>query len=218
MEKKQISEKALFYAMAVFGGFLGGYTVTRCGVLASAETVNLIVLTQAIFGGNLAQVLARAGAALVFAFAIALSTVLQLNQRINLKFIAVLADLIGVVIVGFIPENAGFFALYPVFFITGFQWNAFPGACGYSSSCVFSTNNYRQLIIGLTLYCKTKDRDALRRAGFFAGSLLFFHIGVAAAFFGTRWLGVSSIWLCLLLVIPACCFCMRQDAVLAHKR
>ncbi len=218
MAHKLVSEKTLFYAMAAFGGFLGGYTVTRCGVLASAETVNLIVLTQAVFGGDFPQMLVRAGAALVFAFAIAFSTALQLNPRVNLKFIAVLADFIGIFIVGFLPENAGFFALYPVFFITGFQWNAFPGACGYASSCVFSTNNYRQLIIGLTLYFKTRDREALRRARFFAGSLLFFHIGVAAAFFGMRWLGFYSILLCLPLIIPACYFCAQQDAVQAKGR
>lgn len=218
MAHKQISQRTLFYLMAAFGGFLGGYTVTRCGVLASAETVNLIVLTQAIFGSDLTQVLARAGAALIFAFAIALSTAMQLSRRIHVQFFAVLADIIGVIIVGLLPESAGFFALYPVFFITGFQWNAFPGACGYASSCVFSTNNYRQVIIGLTLYFKTKDREALHRTRFFAGSLLYFHIGVAAAFFGMRYLGLPSILLCLLLIVPAGYFCAVQDPACAQAK
>ncbi len=209
---KRISEQSLFFLMATFGGFLGGYTVTRCGVLASAETVNLIVLTQAIFGLDISQMLIRLGAALTFAFSISLSTVLRRKKKINLQFWAVIADSIGIIIVSFLPESAGFFALYPIFFITGFQWNAFPGACGYASSCVFSTNNYRQLIIGITEYIQTKDQEVLRRTRFFASSLLFFHIGVAAAFFGMRYLGFCSILLCLLLIIPAGFACLTKDA------
>ncbi|MBQ3880520.1 MAG: DUF1275 domain-containing protein [Oscillospiraceae bacterium] len=213
--KHPASERILFLTMALIGGFFGGYTVARCGVLASAETVNLICLAQAILELNLPGILMRVGAAAIFALAIGISTLLSIYKSEKLAFYALLFDAVGIVLTGLLPAELGFFALYPIFFVTGFQWNAFSGADGYASSCVFSTNNFRQAIIGLTLFLRTGDRAAGKRAGFFGLSLLFFHIGVVLAFLGMRTLSIECVFLCLLPVALAGWMKLTQTTAIA---
>ncbi len=201
--KQQDLKQTIFFTMAVAGGFFGGYTIARCGVLASAETVNLISLTKALLELDTSQILMRLGAALFFSLAIGLSTILLLRVGERLPLYAIAADIVGIILTGFLPMEAQFFALYPIFFVTGFQWNAFSGVNDYASSCVFSTNNLRQAVIGLTLFLRSGDREAGRRAAFYGKSLLFFHIGVVFAFLGMRVLAEKSIFLCLIPVLAA---------------
>ena len=196
-------EQTIFFTMAVAGGFFGGYTIGRCGVLASAETVNLISLTKALLELDTAQILIRLGAALFFSLAIGLSTILLLRCADRLPLYAIAADIVGIVLTGFLPFQNEFYVLYPIFFVTGFQWNAFSGVNDYASSCVFSTNNLRQAVIGLTLYLRSGDREAGERAKFFGKSLLFFHIGVVFAFLSMRLFAEKSIFLCLIPVLAA---------------
>ena len=94
-------------------------------------------------------------------------------------------------------------ALYPIFLCMSFQWNSFPGACGYVSSSVFSTNNFRQVVLGLTDSRYHPDGDGKRKARFFAGTLAFYHTGVAIGVLGIRFFGLRSTWLCMFLLLPA---------------
>lgn len=185
MNTKINSEQKIFYAMALFGGFLGGYALLcRCDVLGAAQTANMASLVIAILGKNIAETLIRIGAMLIYAFAIVLTVLIRNFTKLDLRIVSICFSFIGIFILYFIPENIdAVLALYPIFFILAFQWNTFPGAKGYLSSCIFSTNNLRQTVASFTNYICTKEENSLDKARFFAGSLFFYHIGVATSFF-----------------------------------
>ena len=195
MDRKN-RETMLFFTMALIGGLLAGFSVVRSGLLSSAETMNLITIVSSLLSWDLHLLALRVGVALFFALSIAAATLLKQDRRIQLW--AILVDILGVLIVGLIPgRHSSVAVLYPLFFACGLQWCAFPGAEGYTSSCVFSTNNFRQLMAVLTGGLSGQDPDGFRRAKFYGRTLLLFHIGVASALaLGRVWDG-RSIWFTL---------------------
>ena len=75
-------EQKVFYTIALFGGFLCGYSVlSRLDVLGSAQTSNLISLVFAISGQNLTEVLIRIGALFLYISAIVAENNLCLPLR-----------------------------------------------------------------------------------------------------------------------------------------
>lgn len=215
MQLREKHEKHIFYTMAITGGFMGGYAVFGSGILGSAQTINLIDLVYGIVGRDWLHVAIRIGAALIYALAIALATLTECSKRLDRRLTALVVDALCVLLIFFMPRDLDkVVSLYPVFFMMAFQWYSFPGACGYTSSSVFSTNNYRQTVSGLTKYFALHDTDALKKAGFFAGTLLYFHIGVTAAFLGTMKWSFSAVLLCLIPISAAFLFlCAEKRAV-----
>lgn len=202
-------ETVLFFTMALVGGLLAGFSVVRSGLLSSAETMNLITIVSSLLSRDLHQLALRLGVALFFALSIAAATLLKNDRRIQLW--AILVDILGVLIVGLIPGRHNSVAvLYPLFFACGLQWCAFPGARGYTSSCVFSTNNFRQLMAGLTGGLSGQDPDGFRRARFFGTTLLLFHIGVASALWLGRVMDGRSIWFTLVPLGCALRLCLLK--------
>lgn len=198
------SEQKLFYTVAIVGGYYGGYATLRCGVLGSAQTANLIELVEKAVWGNGRQVLLHVGAMLLYAAAVALTVVVKNRRPKDIHLISVLIDLAAVVVLACIPQQLkGIVPLYPIFFCMAFQWNAFPGACGYTSSCIFSTNNFRQVVLGLVESHYSNRAEGRRKAKFFAGTLLSYHSGVAIAALGIRFLGFQSLWICLIFILLA---------------
>ena len=104
---------------------------------------------------------------------------------------------LAIIILGFLPEHMNaVVGLYPIFFAMAFQWNSFPGAYGYNASCIFSTNNCRQIANALTEYSITHEKKQLKKAWFFSGTVLCFHLGVAFSWLTHYFIGIRSVWLC----------------------
>lgn len=201
MGKDSCFEVPLHYTMAVFGGFIGAYALlSRMQIFGSAQTANLIELICDILGKNPGEILIRIGALAVYVSAMALSVVLAKNINWNLKYISIGLDAAAVILLGFLPENMDpVEALYPVFFITAFQWCVFKGAKGYVSSTIFSTNNLKQTVLSFTEYLLLKENDEVRKkkaekAAFFGGTLFCFHAGVGVGYLLWLIYGIHSIW------------------------
>ena len=97
-------------------------------------------------------------------------------------------------------------ALYPMFFAMAVQWLAFTSASGFSSATVFSTNNTRQFVTGLTEYFYSHEKSHLLRAKFFAGTLICFHSGVVCGYLCLQRWHIHSIYAAIpLLGIAALC-------------
>ena len=201
MGAEQRRERYLHNLMAVIGGFFGGYAIlNRCDILGSAQTASLLSMTLKLLGGDLREVLIRLGAAALYACAIALSILVPEYlgwdlQRFSIACTAAVSMLLG---------------LYPIFFVMALQWCAFKGCGKYVSSTIFSTNNYRQTIQGVTRYCITKRREELEQAKFFGLTLCSFHLGVALSYPAHLRLGVRSAWLCLPLLAAAGALARRR--------
>lgn len=143
--------------------------------------------------------------ALVFyGAAMVLYVALEKKTSWNLEYTAIAIDLAVAAVMGLIPAEVNpFVALYPVFFATAFQWCAFTGAKGYVSATIFSTNNLKQTVTSFADYLLSGKEEAgrekkLEKALFYGGTLLYFHVGVAAGYGASLLWGTRSIWLCAL--------------------
>lgn len=187
--------------MAFIGGFFGGYAIlTRADVFGNAQTANLIGLTLAITGHNAKEVLYRVLSFLLYILGTAAYTLIVHKTDWNVKRIAVGIDTICAVLLVFMPRELPIIVtLYPIAFAMSFQWNAFPGNYGYISSTIFTTNNTKQATISMVEYILFRDKAKLHRSFFFMGSLLWFHLGVAYAWIGVRYME----WYATFLLFPA---------------
>ena len=195
MKEKAKIYQYIHYNMAVCGGFLGAYAIlNRCDVFGNAQTSNLIYLAMSIIGRDAKQVIIRIGAMLLYMLATMLTVLIPKYTKWNLRAVSVLIDMLAVCILSFLPQEMdNIIALYPIFFAMAFQWNTFANLCEYVSSTIFSTNNVRQMSISFTKYiCDRKEEDA-KRGRFFAGVLLFYHIGVAISYFAWKAFGLKGV-------------------------
>lgn len=205
MKDKNRLDTYVHYIMAVCGGCFGGYALFgRMAVFGSAQTANLIELVGDILGKNIQEVFIRIGAVLIYGAAIVLSVVLSKKLSFSLKYPVIFIEISAALFLGFLPENINpIIALYPVFFITAFQWCVFTGARGYVSSTIFSTNNMKQAVISVSEYFLSKDENERRqkadKARFFGGTLLSFHAGVAFEYMAYQALGLFGI---IIAVVP----------------
>ncbi len=200
---------------------MGGFALLRTGVLGSAQTSNLAELVVELVGRDLYHALLRVVAMLIYAAGLILTRVIPKYTNWNLKVFSAVVNILCIVLIGFMPTGwNSVIALWPVFFMTSIQWNSFPGARGYVSASIFSTNNYRQLVTGITDYLLDKDREAASRAWFFGGTLTFFHLGVALSCIAIMQLGFHAIWLFTMpsaAVIPFICKERRLAQAAAQK-
>lgn len=205
MKKRLSLEQQIFYIMAFNGGVLGAFAILRThGVLGSAQTSNLAELVLDLVGRNFFDVGLRIIAMLIYAAGLALTRIIPKRTGWSLKTISAFVNIFGLLLIGNMPENLNpIVTLWPIFFMTSMQWNAFPGARGYISASIFSTNNYRQVVTGITDYLLDREPSSKERALFFTGTLLSFHSGVALAALGITHFGFRAIWFFTLPVLLA---------------
>ena len=112
-KEKQMSENFILGIMlALCGGFLDAYTyITRGGVFANAQTGNIVLMGINIAKGDFERVIHYVVPILAFALGILISEVikatLKKNTHMHWRQIIVLAEIIILIICGFIPSGKG---------------------------------------------------------------------------------------------------------------
>jgi len=207
LEGKGKLARYIHYTMAVVGGFLAAYAIlNRNGLLANAQTMNLLTLLLNLLGRNLNDVLLHTGALLFYIFGTVLTVIILKKTTADILVVSILIDFGAVLILGFLPQNMNnVVALYPIFFAMSVQWNAFKGVDGYNSSSIFSTNNVKQLSISFTEFLIDHNKSHLDRAGFFGSVLLAFHAGAVLSYFSHKACGLRGVWICSLPLCAALC-------------
>lgn len=189
----QIHEARAHYIVAFIGGFLGIFPVVNSiHLLGSAQTSNLIDIVLGSLHGNWMSVFPHAAGAFLYAFAVFLVTFLPKHSKLDVRILAMLVDSVAALVMWLFPIEKNLplaLYLYPTFFAMSFQWCAFKGAYGYTSSTIFSTNNLRQFISSLTEIYFNGDKSFAVKAEFFGKTLLGFHLGVLAAGFMWQFIG-----------------------------
>lgn len=195
MQKKKKICQYIHYNMAVCGGIFGAYGIlNRCDVIGNAQTASLVHLVLDILGKDVRQVMIRLIALLIYMLGTMLTVLIPKYTKWNIRLISIFIDFVAILILMFLPKEMNtVVTLYPIFFAMAFQWNVFADIYGYASSTIFSTNNVRQLTISLTKYICNGEKEEWRRAKFYGGVLLSFHIGVAILYIFERKLGLKSI-------------------------
>nr|WP_275891372.1 YoaK family protein [Ruminococcus sp. OA3] len=197
--------------MTFIGGFVGIYALmNHCDLFGSAQTANMIGIVTGMIGSNFREVLLRILGLVIYMAGLICAAVVR-HKGINIKWFSLGVDAVCALGIGFLPENINHFvALYPLFFMTAVQWNAFQGAEGYQSSCVFSTNNLRQFTESIVEYLYDKDRSHLGKTKFYGAVLLAFHAGAGAGYLTGISLGIRASWVCLIPLLTAAVLVWRS--------
>jgi uncharacterized membrane protein YoaK (UPF0700 family) len=191
MEKREIT---IHHIVSIIGGFLGTYgIITRANFFGSAETTNMIAIIVGLFDKDLESALLRSIALIIYMTAIVLTVAIPRISKLNVQKLGMWICVVGMIGMMFLPASMNpIIALFPVFFLSAFIWNAFPKAGGYNCSTIFSTNNLRQTIIGFTEYVADKKVESLAKGKFFGMTLVCYHIGVVYACIVTKYMGLKA--------------------------
>lgn len=199
--------------MSLIGGYLGAHAILlRGGNFGSAQTGNFIELMIDISEMNWQDFGIRLIAAALFALALILSTVLEQKNIVAMKPVTIVVEAVGVTVAALLPRDMNaVIALYPIFFISAFQWSTFGGAEGYSSSTIFSTNNFRQSVTGWALYLLTKEERSRHIAVFYTQTVVCFLLG---AFIGgalSLRFGPKGLFFCLVPLATALTLVYQEE-------
>lgn len=209
----------IHHSAAVTGGYLGVYALlTRADLFGNAQTANLIYFVTSLLGHNLTDALLRIIGAVIFCSGIALTVILSKKTSCSLPLFSLTVSSLTVLLLGFLPAQMNnVIALYPIFFATAVQWNSYPGAYGFTSSTIFSTNNLRQVANAVTEYCITHDPRQKQKAIFFGGTIVCYHLGVALSVFTHHLFGIHAVWLCCIPLMISGALIAAQEQPVQNK-
>lgn len=181
-------------SFAVIGGYFAAYAILcRCGVIGSAQTMNLLELLISTLRGNAANVLLHAGSLFLYILGTMLTVLLPHYFHIDMRRAVPVIDAAAAIAIGFFPADMPvLLALYPVFFAMSIQWSTFSGARGFVSSTIFSTHNTKQASLAFASFLCDRDKRHFLKIRFYLCTILCFHIGAAAAYFATRLLSIQA--------------------------
>ncbi len=191
--------------MSLTGGFVGAYSLLRChDNFGAAQTANLIYMLEMLFGGNAWQFLLRLLGLLFYMLGIESYVFISRRTRFDPEKWVLATEILCLTLAGLLPLTSSLFVcLYPIFFMLAAQWSVFHGACGYSASTIFSSNNVKQFSLAIGEYCFDRRPEQKEKARFFGLTLLFYHIGVAAAILCYPLADHFSIWFAFIPVLLA---------------
>lgn len=202
MEKQT---ERLHFIMAFIGGWLGVYALLHfANLFGSAQTSNLIAIVTCLLGGDWAEFGQRVGGMVLYMAAVGLAAWLPHRLTVDPRLISLWIDGAAALILGLLPASTPpVLGLYPLFFAMAFQWCCFPGAHGFVSATIFSTNNLRQFTSAMTEVYLNRDPTYRPKARFFGLTLLSFHTGVAVSCLLWQAAGPRAAWFCLAPILAA---------------
>jgi uncharacterized membrane protein YoaK (UPF0700 family) len=192
--------------LAFAGGYLDAYTWIIHGVMANAQTANLVLLW--VYGsiGEWTKALHFVPPIVAFAVGIVVASWLRRAARGRANAIGTLLEILLLLIIAILhnrlPDLAGTLGIS---FVAAVQSAAFTRVEGVPYSSVMITGNMRQAIEGV--FALASGDGALRPPGIFAMLCITFGLGAAVGAFATKQipnlaLGIPVI--ALLLVLLRC--------------
>lgn len=196
----------LHMIMAFLGGGTAIYSIMMRGNFGQAQTANLTELVaHIVLGESWYNVFCRIIAFILFMSGLAITH--SMKEKIRSQKIEMICwgvEAVCIFIAGAIPKNIdNIEALWPVFFMTGFQWGVFSGADGFNCSTIFCSNNCRQALYGWMDFARTKKHRSFRQGRFYTLTVISFYIGAFYAGYMNRLLGIESIRMEILPVFLA---------------
>lgn len=192
-------------AFAAVGGFFAGYAILcRSGLLANAQTMNLLELVMSAVRGDIVAVLLHIGGLVLYITGTMLTVLLPHYFNVNMQRAVPFIDAFACIILCFIPADANpLLGLYPIFFAMSIQWSSFSGAKGYVSSTIFSTNNVKQASLAFAKYITERDKKHIDKVLFYVFTILSFSFGALVSYFAVSLMGVHGAWVNILFIANA---------------
>lgn len=174
--------------LAFTGGYLDAFTWIVHGVMANAQTTNLVLLWVHGSSGNWPEALRFVPPILAFVVGAAVATWLRRTIGVWASAISTLIEIILLIVIGVLhnrlPDLAGTLGIS---FVAAMQATIFTKVEGLAYSSVMITGNLRQAIEGLVEVAGGPVRHGeLRRPRVFATLCITFGVGAAVGAFATE--------------------------------
>ena len=189
-------------SFAAVGGFFAAYAILlRMGIMANAQTLNLLELLLSSLRCHWPEMLMHLGALAMYALGTMSTVILPHLFGWDMRRVCPIIDALCAVLLAFLPAEMPVIpSLYPIFFAMSVQWSSFTGAQDHISSTIFSTNNTKQASLSLARHLCTREQGQIRRMWFYVSTILCFHAGATVAYFSVLLLEVKGS-LCVLPLI-----------------
>ena len=172
--------------LALAGGYLDAYTWIVHGVMANAQTANLVLLWVYGTAGEWTRALHFAPPIAAFMVGVIVAAWLRRATGDRASAISTLIEILLLVAVGILhnrlPDLAGTLGIS---FVAAVQTATFTKVEGVAYSSVMITGNLRQAIEGLFAVISGQF-GSLRRSGIFAALCVAFGIGAAVGAYATK--------------------------------
>ena len=189
-------------SFAAVGGFFAAYAILlRMGIMANAQTLNLLELLLSSLRCHWPEMLMHLGALAMYVLGTMSTVILPHLFGWDMRRVCPIIDALCAVLLAFLPAEMPVIpSLYPIFFAMSVQWSSFTGAQDHISSTIFSTNNTKQASLSLARHLCTREQGQIRRMWFYVSTILCFHAGATVAYFSVLLLEVKGT-LCVLPLI-----------------
>lgn len=189
-------------SFAAVGGFFAAYAILlRMGIMANAQTLNLLELLLSSLRCHWPEMLMHLGALAMYVLGTMSTVILPHLFGWDMRRVCPIIDALCTVLLAFLPAEMPVIpSLYPIFFAMSVQWSSFTGAQDHISSTIFSTNNTKQASLSPARHLCTREQGQIRRMWFYVSTILCFHAGATVAYFSVLLLEVKGS-LCVLPLI-----------------
>ncbi|HET7123838.1 MAG TPA: YoaK family protein [Bradyrhizobium sp.] len=172
--------------LAFAGGYLDAYTWIIHGVMANAQTANLVLLWVHGTAGQWNEALHFVPPIIAFAVGVVIAAWLRRTIGDRASVISTLIEIALLIVIGILhnrlPDLAGTLGIS---FVAAMQTAVFTKVEGVAYSSVMITGNMRQAIEGLFAVVSGQF-GSLRRPGIFAALCVAFGIGAAVGAYATK--------------------------------
>ena len=212
---------ALFIILS--GGLQDAYTyVCRGKVFANAQTGNIVLLSTALFEGDWSHTLHYLVPVLSFLLGIFIAECVHRRfkhmERVHWRQMILLAEIILLIAVGFLPQSLNTTANAVVSFVCAMQVQTFRKIRGHAYASTMCIGNMRSGTEALCAYFHTRDKEILHSALTYFGVVLLFALGAGLGSVATlRW-GEKTIWLSsALLTVSFLVMFLREEEARLHR-
>ena len=203
---KQMSEAFINSALlALSGGFQDAYTYnTRNEVFSNAQTGNVVLMSQHFMTGDWKAGVRYLLPIIAFVLGVFVADQIQMRykyaRRLHWRQGILLAEIVILFIVGFIPHSLNMTATMFVSFACAMQVQTFRKMGGYSYASTMCIGNLRSGTAAFSHYLQDRKTEQLKQAAYYFGIIFLFAIGAGLGGNFTEHFGIHMIWIsCILL-------------------
>ena len=204
----QMSESFLTAAFIILsGGLQDAYTyLCRGKVFANAQTGNIVLFSTYLFDGEWGYCVRYLIPVLSFLLGIFAAECVHRHfkymEKVHWRQLIVLAEIILLFGVGFLPQSVNTFANAVVSFVCAMQVQTFRKVRGHAYASTMCIGNMRSGTEALCVYFHTRDREVLYKALTYFGVIGLFAVGAGLGARLTDCLSERGIWIsCVLLAV-----------------
>jgi uncharacterized membrane protein YoaK (UPF0700 family) len=198
----------IFALLMCVSGFYGAFTYSiRGGIFCNAQTANFVLFAMALGDASWKKALYYLIPMSAYLLGAVISEVVALKiKKINVirwDTLLIFIEIIIVIILGFIPENAPYqISQIAINFICSMQYNTFRQAKKVPMATTFCTNHLRQTGIGLVKWIRHQgDWTYLKRMWCHVGMLSVFIVGGVISTILCRIFMGKAIWGAAIILI-----------------